>query len=170
MSTAEAAPSAAPAAGTLPGAEIIGRIRRLIIVTLLATAAYMTLTGASRGFCPGGITGDGRFLDASGQITDVAPDCITLNLKPSPLVLVALIGLVFWALSAVQRRAVDTASALRYLNRAMVIIVVLALVAGLIAHVWFRILPLETWAETRTLISPFPFGSVDMTVSPMTGP
>lgn len=170
MSTPETARNAAPGAGTLAGAEIIARIRRLIIVAMLAAWGYSLFTVASKGYCPGGITGDGAFLDASGQITDVPPECISLLLKPSPLVFIALAAIVVLTLSAVQRHAIDTASALRYLNRAIFIVLIVAVASAVIARVWFSLIPLQDWPETGTLIYPFPFGAVDMTVKPVTGP
>ncbi|MDE0546138.1 hypothetical protein [Microbacterium sp. C7(2022)] len=156
-------------AAALPGAAVIARIRRLLIVAVTAVAGYAMFMTASKGYCPGGITGDGRFLDAAGNPTDLAPSCISMTLQPSGLVYLALAAIVIGALTRVLNRAGDESSAVRILDRAAAIVAIVAVASVIISQVWFSLIPITSWDGTGTFVYPFPFGSVEMTTSPMTG-
>jgi hypothetical protein len=69
--------SSAPAQpSTLPGEAMLQRVRRLLGWALGAGFAYSLIGGASKSSCPGAVTGDGGYLDAAGQPTDVAQLCV----------------------------------------------------------------------------------------------
>lgn len=152
----------------LPGVEIVARIRRLLVVGLLAALGYSMFMTGSKGFCPGGVTGAGGFIDADGNPTDVAPSCVSLTLRPSPLILAAIAVIVLWALTKVLRSAVDVADAVRILDRTAAAIAILAVASAVISWIWFAMIPITDWDGTGSFLYPFPFGSVDMQISPMT--
>ncbi|QYG13265.1 hypothetical protein KY497_02550 [Microbacterium sp. PAMC22086] len=84
---------------------IIARIRRLLILAVIAALVYPALMVASRATCPGGIDGSGA------------------------LVAVAIV----------------------------------------VSRVWFFLIPMEGFAPgSWTVFSPFPFGNIDVTTTPMT--
>ncbi|OJW00661.1 MAG: hypothetical protein BGO47_02365 [Microbacterium sp. 67-17] len=89
----------------LPGVEIVAAIRRVATVAALALLAYMTFTRGSAGTCVGGVGADGGYIDANGDPTDVAPQCISLALEPSPVVIIAVVLTFIVALTLVIRRA-----------------------------------------------------------------
>ena len=144
----------------VPGAEIVDRIRRLIIVALVAGVAYSVLTAAGKGYCAGG------FTDAAGNPVDTVPSCVTLTLRPSPLVYFAIAAIILWALTRVLRKANGVASALRVLDRAAVAVGVLVTVSIVVSQVWFALIPITEWDGTGTFFYPFPFGAVDMVSTP----
>ena len=150
----------------LPGAEIVDRIRRLIIVALVAGVSYSVLTAAGKGYCVGGADGAGGFTDAAGNPVDTVPSCVTLTLRPSPMVYFAVAAIILWALTRVLRKANGVASALRVLDRAAVAIGVLVAVSILVSQVWFALIPITEWDGTGTFFYPFPFGAVDMGTTP----
>ncbi|UNK69589.1 hypothetical protein [Microbacterium sp. H1-D42] len=162
----DASTGAPTVTSALPGFEVVARIRRLLVVGVLAALGYAAFMSASKGFCPGGVS-DGGFIDAAGNPTDVAPTCVNLTLRPSPLILAAIAVIVFWALTRVLRRAVDVPSAIRIVDRAAAAIVILVVASVVISQVWFALIPLTDWDGTGTFFYPFPFGSVDMQTSPM---
>ena len=155
---------ASSTATALPGTEIIARIRRLLVVGVLAALGYAAFMSASKGYCPGGI-GDGGFIDAAGDPTDVAPRCVNLTLGPSPLIFAVIVGIAFWALTRVLRRAVDVPSAIRVVDRAAAAIAILAVASVVISQSWFALIPITDWDGTGSFFYPFPFGSVDMVIS-----
>ncbi|MGK9146436.1 hypothetical protein KXS11_02255 [Plantibacter flavus] len=153
-----------------PWVPVVSAVRSLVIVGLIASFLYGVLTTAGRGFCPGGATGDGGFIDADGAPTDTAPQCISLALTPSLVVFVAFGGIVLWALTVVARRALTEAAALRVIKRSMIAIVVVLVASVVISHVWFALLPVDEWDGVNTFfVYPFPFGSVSLDISPMNG-
>ncbi len=161
------APATTTTPRTLPGAVVIARIRRLIYVAVLAGVAYSILARGSKAGCPGGISADGGFLDANGDPSDIAPTCVSLTLSPNPIILIVLVGIVIGALTRVLRWADDDASALRILDRAAAALVLVAAASGVIALVAFGLNPLYGLDGSGTYIWPFPFGAVDLDMTPM---
>lgn len=169
MTLPVAAPTVADP-GSLPGHAVIARIRRVLILTLIAGFAYGTLTGAGAGSCAGGFDGDGGFVDGEGLPTDMVPMCVQLTLRPSPLVFIAIGLIVLVAIGRVLK-AVDERIALRTLDRAAAGIGVLAVVAIVVSHVWFQLIPVHDLLSSGSwaVFSPFPFGMIDVSTEPMTG-
>ena len=163
-------PTVTSATSLLPGAAVIARIRRLLYVTIATGVLYSTFTIGMKAGCPGGVDANGGFIDANGNPTDFPPDCVTLNLGPSPIILILIAGVVLWALGRVLHRADSEASAMRILDRAAIAVIIIAAVSLLIAHVWFALIPLYGVDDTGTYYWPFPFGSVNMQTSPMPAP
>lgn len=154
-------------AGKFPGAPVVVRIRRLVVVAVFAAVAYGVFMSASKGYCPGGVTGDGAFTDAAGRVVEVAPTCINLTLGPSGLIFLAIAAIVIGALTVVLRRANDQASAMRYLDRSAALIAILVVVSVIISQVWFAMIPITEWDGAGTFFYPFPFGSVDLVTHQM---
>lgn len=140
-------------AAMLPGAPIIARIRRLIIVALVADAAYAMLATAQRWQCIGG--------SAAGAET-----CTSMQIGPSPVILFAIATIVVVSLGRVLRRAVDEPSAVRIIDRAAIAIAIVAAACGVIAQVWFWALPAPDPSGPFTLVFPFPFASGSLTTTP----
>ncbi len=154
-------------ASSLPGVEVIARVRRLLLIGLAAAAGYSIFMTSNKGYCPGGVTADGSFTDAAGNVTDTAPLCVSLSLHPSPLVFIAIAAIAFAAITMVLRRAADIPSAIRYLDRAAAVIAILAVASVVISQIWFAMIPITDWDGTGTFFYPFPFGLVELTTEPM---
>ncbi|WP_136706144.1 hypothetical protein [Agromyces sp. H66] len=161
----ERRPSAA--LSTLPGAAVLLRTRRLLIGALIAAFAYTALGVGSRSYCPGGFTGNGGFLDASGQPTDVAPQCLTLTLQPGGIVYAAITIIVLAAITRVLRSAASEAAAMRTLDRAAVAIIIVVVAWTLVTQVSFFTIPLDGWDGTEPFFFPFVFGNVHVEVTPL---
>ncbi|MEV8360330.1 hypothetical protein [Microbacterium sp. NPDC076895] len=153
----------------LPGVEIIAAIRRVATVTALALLAYVTFTRGSAGRCVGGVRADGGYIDANGDPTDVVPQCISLTLAPSPVVIIAVVLTFIVALTLVIRRAQTVPAALRILDRATIVILAITAVSLVVSLVWFGLLPIRDWSPDGPweFVFPFPFGSVDLSITPM---
>lgn len=166
MSLSQTSPETTPVAG-LPGAPVVARIRRVLIVAVIAALVYPTLMVASRGYCPGGVDGSSGFIDASGRPVDEAPVCIQLTLGPSPLVYVGIAVIVLLALGRVMK-ASDEAAAFKTLNRASIAVGALVGIAIVVSHVWFFMIPMEGFSSgSWTVFSPFPFGNIAVTTTPL---
>lgn len=152
---------------TLPGATIIRRIRRLLLWGLGTALVYTGLSAASKGLCRGGATGDGGYLDADGRATTAVPRCVDLVLRPSPVVYVAIAAIALIAITLVLRRSADEASALRTLDRAVILIVAVTAAWLALTLVSFMSIPLDAWDGGEQFWIPFTFGNVDIDVSPM---
>ena len=162
------APSTAPdtASTALPGAAVIAAIRRVLLWSLITAFLYPVFMTASKGICPGGVDANGGFIDSAGQPVDEAPQCIQLTLAPSPLVYIAVIVLL--ALGRVMKAA-DERTALRTLERTLRGVGLLVVAAIVVSHVWFALIPIEQFTgDSWSVVSPFPFGSIDVEVTPMT--
>ncbi len=156
-------------AATVPGAVLIARIRRLLVVSMLGAVAYAMFMGGGKSYCAGGISGAGGFIDGAGQPTTDAPMCIQLALGPSPLVYLAIALIVLLALGRVLRAGSESA-ALRTLDRAASGVLALVAVALVVSHVWFAVIPVaDIDPRSFTIFSPFPLGSIEVTTAPMTG-
>jgi hypothetical protein len=117
-----------------------------------SAVGYAFLSNGSRAFCPG-----------TGPAAD---SCVSLHLHPSPFVFAALAFVVLVAIGRVLRRAGTEADAIRILDRAALVGTAIAGVSLLVSVVWFGLIPLESWNGGGTFFFPFPFGSVDLTVTP----
>ena len=151
---------------------IVAHIRRLLVVALASGIAYALFLGASKGYCPGGFDADGGFIDAAGRATTAAPMCVTLTLGPSPIVYAAIAFIVIFAISKVLKKAPDGEAAVQILGRATAVIGILIAVSIVIAQVWFALIPVTEWSSSGpyAFYYPFPFGSVDLAIAPMTAP
>ena len=151
---------------------IVAHIRRLLVVALASGIAYALLLRASTGYCPGGFDADGGFIDAAGKATTAAPMCVTLTLGPSPIVYAAIAFIVIFAINKVLKKAPDVGAALQILGRATAVIGILILVSIVIAQIWFALIPVTAWSSSGSyaFYYPFPFGSVDMAIAPITAP
>lgn len=169
MSITESQPNATVTA-PLAGLALVAKIRGLLIVSVIAGLVSPMFMAATTSYCPGGIDGSGGFIDAAGQSVDEAPRCIDMALKPSPLLYVAIGLIVLIAINRVMKAA-DEASALRTLGRASMTVGVLVVVAIMISQVWFQTIPIEQFSTgSWSVLSPFPFGLIDVTDSPMSTP
>jgi len=167
--TAHVATTTVRDAGSLPGRAVISRIRRMLAVALVAGFAYTAVTVAVAGGCDGGYDGNGGFVDAAGRSTDLPPTCVQLTLRPTPLVVIAIGLIVMFAIGRVLR-AVDERAAVRTLDRAAAGIGILAVVAVVVSHVWFQLVPLDgLMSGSWTVFSPFPFGTIDVSTEPVRG-
>ncbi|MEL0625407.1 hypothetical protein V6245_00465 [Salinibacterium amurskyense] len=157
----------ADSTGLTQAKEIVARIQRLIITAALAAFGYGAFLMAGRSYCPGGFSGDGDFIDADGNVTESVPQCISLTLGPSGVIYVAIAVITILAIRAVHRRASTVADAVRYLDRAAASVVILAVASLVISYVWFWQIPIMDWDGGGTFFFPFPFGAVDVNISPM---
>lgn len=142
----EAAPTADPPR-LLDGILVVARVRRLLLVAVVAGFVYSALLTASQGRC----FEDGR--------------CTQLTLQPSPLVVVAIAVLVLVALKRVQTVAGSTEDAVRMLDRTAGVVGILVAVAIVVSHVWFWSIDLGDGTTGLSVFSPFPFGGIGVTTT-----
>jgi len=154
----ETNPTPPAALSTLPGAAILLRLRKLLVLALGAGVVYAVVLHASRGYCGAGGP------NADGSVVTLVP-CVTLTLAPSPLVYAALAAIVLAAVGLVLRRAGSEREAVAIFDRAAVIVVALVAASVAISYVWFFLIPIETWSSRGPLWYPFPFGAVELTTS-----
>ncbi|WP_157962581.1 hypothetical protein [Homoserinimonas sp. OAct 916] len=157
-------------AGRVPAQPVVTRIRRLVVVAALAAFVYGVANVAGKGYCPGGVNTDGTMTDAAGNATDVAPSCVALTLQPSAFIYIGIFAIVIGALTLVTRRAANVPAALRYLDRGAAAVVILAVASVIISQIWFGLIPISDWDGGGTFLYPFPFGSVDLEITPMNTP
>ncbi|WP_349897859.1 hypothetical protein [Parafrigoribacterium soli] len=165
-------PVMGPGLASVSYVPIVAQIRRLLVVALVSGVLYAVILHASKAYCAGGIDADGGFTDAAGNAVAAAPMCVTLTLAPSPIVYLAIAFIVLLAVSKVINKAPDLEAARHTLGRATVVIGILVLVSVVVAQLWFAFIPITEWSETGSyaFFYPFPFGSVDMTTTPMVAP
>lgn len=152
----------------LPGAEILMRLRRLIIVGILSAVGSWFFVSGSKGGCVGGVDADGGYLDAAGQSTLAEPMCATLNLRPNSVMPIAIAIAVVWVIGRIIRSAADEADAIRMIDRTAAVIAIVAASGILISYVWFTLTPVPDPGTSFTVFSPFPFATIHVDLSPMT--
>lgn len=151
----------------LPGAAVIARIRRVMVVALIVAFVYAVLSTGSKSYCPGGFGSNGGFIDSAGNPTTQPPMCISLALQPSPLIFIGLALIVLLAIGRVLK-ATDETTAIRTLDRAAAGIAILVVCALAISRVWFGLIPItDLDPYSFQLFAPFPFGLIDVATSPM---
>ena len=97
MSTETQRRTARPTWGSTSGPKAI-----LVLGIGVAVWYWIAARGSVRGGT-GGITGDGRWLDADGQVTPIPPETYAIVLSPSPLVLAVallLLAVAWWTRNA----------------------------------------------------------------------
>lgn len=150
----------------LPGAAIIVGIRSLLIWAIVAATTLATFLRGSMSSCSGGVTGSGGFLDADGQPTDAAPMCGSITMSASPLVYMAIGLIVLLSLTRMLRRADTIDAALRIINNARMVIVVLTLVTFVVGYWAIMTVRVDDWSS-YSLLYPFPFATFDISTHPM---
>ena len=150
----------------LPGAEIIVGIRSLLIWAIVAAGMLALFLRGSMSSCSGGLSGDGGFVDSQGRPSDVAPMCGSVIMSASPLVYVAIALIVLMSLTWILGRADTVDRALRIVNNARMIILVLTLVTFVVGYWAIMTLRVEDWNNYSILI-PFPFTTFDISTNPM---
>lgn len=154
----------------LPGVTVIARIRRVLIVAASAAVLFPAFMSSSKGYCPGGFDENGGFIDATGKSVEEAPQCVQLTLAPGPLVFVGIALIVLIAIGRVMK-ATDEHAALRTLDRSAIAVAALVVVAIVVSQVWFQMVPLDDFNDgSWSLFSPFPFGNINVEITPMTTP
>lgn len=154
----------APESSTIAGSRVIARIRRMLVVTTLIAVAYLMLVGGSKGQCFGGLGGDGGFVDLAGNPTDRVPQCVSLTLGPNPIMVLLMLAAVVWAIGRVLRSHQTEERALALLDRVQLVIGIVTVASIGIAAAWFWLgVPLDSLrGDSFFLLSPFPFGIVDV--------
>lgn len=155
-----------PAASTVGPREVLALVRRLTVAALIAGVGYSLISTASQSYCPGGVSADGGFTDRLGNPTEVVPSCITMTLRPSPLIYLLLAVIVALAVTGAARNAQDDAAVHRVLARACAAVIITAVLAVVLTLAAFFSISLEGWGETRT--PPIPgWLVVDVVITPM---
>lgn len=136
----------------LPGASVLAGIRRLIIVAALSAFVPALLTVGSKGGC----------WEQAGEPGETL--CVTLNLRPGPLLPVLIALAVIWAIGHVLRGIGDEDRAVRFLRRVGAVIAIVAALGVAISLLWFFLTPMPE-SSSYTIFSPFPFGTIDVDVA-----
>ncbi len=126
----------------LPAGPILVRLRRLLLTTAGAAAAYSLLSTGSVGTCTDSPNAGGS---GTTQVT-----CANLVMHPSWIVYAAFAVILFVAIGRVARA---------------IVIGALALAAGLIGMAWLFLIPREALTGGGTVIFPFPFSSPELTIT-----
>ncbi|MCC4248049.1 hypothetical protein [Microbacterium testaceum] len=150
----------------LPGAAVIVGIRSLLIWSVVAGTMLAVFLRGSMSSCSGGVTGSGGFLDADGQPTDVTPMCGSITVSASPLVYAAIALIVLASLTRILGRADTVDAALRIINNARMVIVVLTLVTFVVGYWAIMTARVDDWSN-YSLLYPFPFATFDISTHPM---
>lgn len=130
--------------------SVVRSIRRLLVTAVLAALICSWLIVASKGGC--------------ASETGV---CYDLQLRVSPVLLVGFAVIVFLALGRIIKRNLDPFAAARVLDRAGLVVKIVALVAIVVAQAWFWAIPTDGFGRNGVfVISPFLFGVIDLTTSP----
>ncbi|MRG60237.1 hypothetical protein GE115_10210 [Agromyces sp. CFH 90414] len=152
---------------TLPGAALIRRIRTMLLWAIGTAFVYQGISTASKGGCPGGVTGDGGFIDANGDPTEAASMCVNLTLRPSSIVYVAIAFIVILAITRVLRASDSQSAALKTLDRAIIVIVAVTVAWTALTMLSFFAIPIDSWNGVEPFELPFTVGHVEVDVSPM---
>ncbi len=166
QATSEQDHAVRPTAGLL-APDLVARIRRLAGFALGSTLVYSWLTRASMGGCFRGVSSDGGLIDAAGQPTTEVPQCITVTLGPSWFFIAAVAIAVLVVLNHVLSRSRDVDSAIRVLDRAVLVIVFGSLAAVVIGYLWFAQLSLDDFRGAYSFLNPFLVANITIDVSPM---
>ena len=139
------------------------RIRRVVIVAIVATMVYGLLTTSSSGRCAGPST---QVPDGTGGLL-VSQECLQLTLSPSPLMVVAFAVILLVAVRRASVAGIDRADARRILDRAAAAIALLAAAAVVISLAWFAVLARSEWAPGKPfgVLLPFPFAALDVEIT-----
>ncbi|HEY9498723.1 MAG TPA: hypothetical protein VIQ78_06850 [Terrimesophilobacter sp.] len=162
MSVGQFSPALSPKVDTAES-RFASRRNASIVLGLVTAVLYSILATASWGYCPGGVTGDGGYLDGAGEPTTVAPQCVSVVMHPNNgiyLVIAVVIAAGIWR----ARRHVERAVRILGITATVVVAVgVLAVVAG-----WFLFYQFQplTWQPGDVVSFP-PILNVDVTISPM---
>jgi hypothetical protein len=146
-----------------PESRFRSRRNALVVIAVLTAVAYSAFGAASWGYCAGGFSSDGGYLDAGGQPTTVAPQCISAILQPSQWVylviaLVAIAGI--WFASRNLEHAVGR------LGIAALIVVAVGVLATAGGWLAFSQLSSGGW-ESGSLLEVPPYLNVMVEYSPM---
>jgi len=132
------------------GVSVVRSIRSLLVTAVLASLICSWLIVASKGGC--------------ASETGV---CYDLQLRVSPVLFIGFAVVVFVALGRIINRDLDPFEAARVLERAGLVVKIVALVAIVVAQVWFWAIPTDDFGRNGVLIvSPFLFGVIDLSTSP----
>jgi hypothetical protein len=141
------------AAAASNSVSVVRSIRSLLVTAVLAALICSWVILGSKGGC----------LTQTGV-------CYDLRLSVSPLLFIGFVIIVFVALGRIINRNLDPFEASRVLDRARLVVKIVALVAIVVSQVWFWAIPMDGFGVSGfTVISPFPFGIIELTTSTMTG-
>ena len=149
----------------LYGANLLSRFQRLLGWATAMLVIYSVASTGSRSIGVGGFSGDG-FVDNAGKPTRVAPTSYDLTLHPSPIVYLAIILAILWTIPKVLRKARTEAQAVRIIDRAVLIVVAIALGSIAIGTGWFFAMPFDPSGNPYYLY-PLPFGTVEFHIDPI---
>ena len=129
--------------------SVVRGIRHPLVTAVLASLICSWVIVASKGGCS-------------------AVTCYDLQLRVSPVLFIGFAVIVFVALGRIVNRSLDAFAAARVLDRAGLIVKIVALVAIVVAHVWFWAIPTDDFGRNGVFtISPFLFGVIELTTSPV---
>ena len=129
--------------------SVVRGIRHLLGTAVIAGILSSFLLTASRGQC----------YAESGL-------CVDLRLSASPVLFFGFGVIVLLALDRIINRNLDPFEATRVLGRARLVVKIVAVVAIVVAHVWFWLIPMDDFATGGiNLLSPFLFGLIDVSIS-----
>ena len=146
-----------------PESRFASRRNALVVIAVVTAVAYSAFGVASWGYCPGGFTSDGGYLDGRGEPTTTAPQCVSVVLQPSQWVylLIALVAIAgIWFASRNLERAVGR------LGIAALIVVAIGVLATAGGWLAFSQLTSAGW-EPGTLLDIPPYLNLVVEYSPM---
>ena len=141
---------------SLPGATIIRRIRGMLLSAISTALVYSLIGNANKGAC----------FDTVSEKAAVESTCVNIVLQPSPFVFLAIAVAVIVAITLVLRPGRSEASALKIMDRTVIIIISGTLAWAAVTVVSFIAIPMEPPGLDGTFTIPFTFGNVDVDFTP----
>lgn len=135
-----------------PASRFATRRNALVVIAVVTAVAYSAFGVASWGYCPGGVSADGGFLDAQGEPTVAAPQCVSAVLQPHQwvYVVIAVVAIAgIWFASRNLERAVGR------LGVATLIVVAVGLLAAVGGWLAFSQLSSAGWQPGTPLEVPW---------------
>lgn len=126
-----------------------------VSVFIIAGAVYSLLSNGSMGGCLGGVTGDGRYIDSAGNLTNAEPTCIMIQMQPQSFVYLILAAIAVISMAIIRRRqarALPTKTA----TVVGVAVMIAVGVAFTVYHLmWIQGFLVGDWQTTHDLVVPF---------------
>lgn len=141
---------------SMPGGVTFVAVRKLVLLGFGLSVGYGFLATASKGFCP----------DSGPILDDGSHQCVQVSMRPLPLIFIAIVALIYSAISRISTRVSTIENALLVVEnraRAMTLLVVVSLVVG---HLWFWLVPESIdYSQSWGVVYPFPFVLAEVTTS-----
>lgn len=126
-----------------------------IAVSVVTCVVYSIFSTGSMGGCLGGVTGDGGYIDGSGNPTTMPPTCINLTLQPQSYVYAIIAVLAILALVVIRRRQSQSLPVMTITTAALVAIIAIGAIFSAYHFLFVQDALLGDWRNSHDLVVPF---------------